>query len=145
MRDEQFRDAVLLVEQTHHQRLLDSVKSAIRHRARRGDAQRLAGQASLTKELIVAQNADDRFLALFGSHREFYFPVLEIPHGIRNVSLHEDRAVRAVFQNGFPARDSSEECCPIDGLSLPIYCSKWRLAFAVGSDTLRRALLWSHN
>ena len=71
--------------------------------------------------------------------------MLEIPHGIRRVSLHEDRAVRAVFQNGFPARDSCEECCPIDGLSLPVCCSKCRLAFAIGLDNLRRALLWRHN
>src|ERR1019366_745471 len=93
----------------------------------------------------VAQNADNRFLALLGSDREFYLPVLEKPHGIRRVSLHEDRAVRAVFQNGFPVRDSSKECCPIDDLRLPFCCSRWRLGFALGSENLRRALLWGHN
>jgi hypothetical protein len=107
VRDEQFRDTELLVKETHHQCLLDSVKSAIRHRARRGDAQRLTGQASVTEKLVVAKNAYDRFLALLRGHREFYFPVLKKAHGIRSVSLHEDRAVRAVFENGFPVRDSA--------------------------------------
>ena len=35
VRHEKFRDFVLLVEQTHHQRLLNPVKSAIDHRDRR--------------------------------------------------------------------------------------------------------------
>src|SRR5664280_1773366 len=70
VRHEQFRDSVLLVKQTQHQQLLDPVKSAVRHRHGGGNAQRLAGHASLTEKLIVAQNADDRFLALLGGYRK---------------------------------------------------------------------------
>ena len=107
--------------------------------------QRLAGKASLTEELVVAQNGDDRFLALVGGHREFHLALMEIEHGIRRVSLHEDHAVRAVFQNAFPARDSCQEYWPIDGRRLPVGWRKCRLAFAIGPDILRRALLWRHN
>jgi hypothetical protein len=145
VREEQFRDAVLLVEQTRHQRLLDPVNSAIAHGDSGREAQRLAGQASFAEELVVAQNADDRFLALVGCHRELHLALVEIPDGIRRVSLHEDRAARAVFYNGFPARDFCEECWPIDGLSLPVCSSKFRLALVAGSDNLKLALLWRHN
>ena len=97
MRDEQFRDAVLFVEHAHHQQLFDLVKSTIGQRASRGHAQRPTGEASLAEELTGAQNGDDRFLALLGCDRVFHLALLDIPHGIRGVSLHIDRAVRAVF------------------------------------------------
>jgi hypothetical protein len=72
-------------------------------------------------------------------------PVLEIPYGIRGLSLPVDDAVRAIFQSGLPARDSSEECCPIDKLSTPVCFGRRRLAFALDSDNLRLALLWGHD
>src|ERR1039458_4968279 len=128
VRHEQFRDSVLLVEQTHHQRLLNSIKSAIRQRGGRCETQRLASKASLTEELVVAQNTDDRFLALLGCHREFYLATLEIPHGVPRVALYKDCAVRSVFQNGFSPRDSSEEGSPIHRRSLLVcYRERWHL------------------
>ena len=147
MRDEQFRDVVLFVEHAHHQRFFDLVKSTIGQRGCRGHTQRLSGEASFAEELTGTQNGDDRFLALLGGHRELHLAFLEIPHGIRSVSLHEDGAARAVFQNGFPACESREECCPIDGLSLSVCWCKRGLVFAVGLFDLSRALLflWRHN
>src|ERR1035437_4974528 len=133
------------MKQTQHQQLLDPVKSAVRHRHSRGDTQRLAGQASLTEKLVVAQNADDCFIAVSGGHHEFYLALVEIPHGIRSVSLREDRAIGAEFENGFATRDSGEKCCPIDSLSLLVCCRKRGLAFAAGQDTLRMGLVWGHN
>ena len=43
MRDEQFRDGVLLVQHAHHQRLRNPDQIAICHRGSRGDAQLLTG------------------------------------------------------------------------------------------------------
>jgi hypothetical protein len=84
VRQEQFRDAVPLGEQIYHQRVLDPVKSAIAYAVRRGEAQRLAGKASLTEELIGVQNGDDRFLALVGRHCGFHVALVQMPHGIWN-------------------------------------------------------------
>jgi hypothetical protein len=78
---------------------------------------------------------------LLGGHRQFHPAMMEIPHGIGRVPLREDRAVRAVFQSGFPAGDSSEECRPIDRLSLPISCSQRGFAFAAGRDNIGLGLV----
>jgi hypothetical protein len=52
------------------------------------------------------------------------------------VSLAVDSTVRAVLQNGFPTRDSCEECYLVDGPRLLICWSRFRLALAGGSDYL---------
>ena len=72
-------------------------RRAIGHGGSRGDAQQLACQASLAEEVTVAQNGDDRFLALLGCHRELHLASSQVEHGIRRFSLPEDGAVRAVF------------------------------------------------
>jgi hypothetical protein len=73
MRGKQFRDVLLFVQHTHHQRLLNLVKSAICHRDCRCHTQRLICEASLTEELTSVQNGDDRLLALLTNLR-FPFP-----------------------------------------------------------------------
>ena len=79
MGDEHFRDGVLFVEQARHQRLLNLDQRAIGNRGRRGDAQRLTGEASLAEELTGAQNDDDRFLLLkAGCSAKFGFAILDL-------------------------------------------------------------------
>jgi hypothetical protein len=105
---------VLFVQRARHQRLLNPGQRAVGHRGSRGDAQQLTCQASLTEELTVAQNGDDRFLALLGCHRELHLASSQVKHGICRFSLPEDDAIRAIFYNGFPVGDSSQERFPID-------------------------------
>ena len=121
MRDKKFRDFVLLVEQTHHQRLLNPVKSAIAHRDSRGNAHRLAGEASLTEKLVVAQNADNRFLSLLGCHRMLHPASPNVEDGIRRVSWAVDSAVRAVLQTRQSASNPGDKSigpfgCPMRNL-----------------------------
>ena len=124
MHDEQFREAVLFVQRARRQRLLNPVQRAIGHGGSRGDAQRLTSQASLTEELTVAQNGNDRFLAFMGWYRELYLASSQVKDGIRRFSLPEYGAVRAAFCNGFPAGDSSQEGFPLDRLSLLLIFDK---------------------
>src|SRR6266545_7141787 len=114
MRDEQFRDFVLLVKHAQHQQLLDPEEIAICNRCSRCHAQRLTCEASLAEKLAGAQRGDDRFLALLGYNRELHLALSKIEYAIRGLSLIEDAALRAVFRNGLPAGDSSERGFPID-------------------------------
>ena len=66
MPDKQFRNIVMIMKYTLHQRFLNLVKGAIGHRNSRCHAQRLTGEASLAEELTGAQNGDDCFFALLG-------------------------------------------------------------------------------
>src|SRR3990172_5213434 len=120
MRNKQFRDVVLFVQHARHYRLRNPHQSAICHRDRRCYPQRLTSEAPLAEETAATQNGDNRFLALFGCDRELYLASPEVEHGIRRLSLQEDGAVHTVFQNGFPARDSSEEGFPINRAALII-------------------------
>jgi len=118
MVDEHFRHAVLFVEHARHDRLGNPHKSAICQRHSRFPAQRLTvEEASLAEEISVVQNGDNRFAALSGCDHELHLASPEVEHRIRRLSLHEDAAVRAVFQSEIPAQDSSEEGFPIDGLA----------------------------
>ena len=58
-----------------------------------GHAQRLAGQASLAKEVAGAQNGNHRFLALLGDDRELDLAFLDIEDGVGRVALQEDLVV----------------------------------------------------
>ena len=78
MLDKQFRNIVMLVKHTRHQRFIDLIKGAIGHRDSRCYAQRLAGEASLAEELPRAQDCDDRFFALLGYNRELYLASPEV-------------------------------------------------------------------
>ena len=53
MLDKQFRNIVMLVKHSLHQRLLNLVKGAICHRNSRFHTHRLTGEASLAEELTV--------------------------------------------------------------------------------------------
>ena len=66
MRNEQFRDLVLLVKQDSHLRHLDAVKTAVTDRGRRGYAQGLTCETPLTQEISAAQYGNDRFPTLGG-------------------------------------------------------------------------------
>src|ERR1035441_9714662 len=134
MREEQFRNVALLVQHARYQRLRNPDQIAICHRGSRCDAQLLTCQASLAEEVTVAQDGDDRFLALVGCHRELHLALSDVEHGIRRLSLAEDIAVRAVFNVGFPAGESSEEGFPID-----------RLVFLICRNNLRLASVTRHN
>jgi hypothetical protein len=104
----------------------------------------LTREASFAEEITLAQNRDDRLLALFGSHSEFDFAFPEIEQGVRRFSLREDVAVRTILNSGSRVRDSSEKgpqsivCClvgflacsiliaivhtPFDGHPVPTFC-----------------------
>src|ERR1700674_417072 len=117
MRDEQFRDVELFVEDARHPRLLDADKTTIGHRGCGRDAQRLTCQASLAEEITGVQNGNDRLLALLGCNRDLHLAASDVEHRIRRFPLPEDLAVRAVFYSGFPGADSSEDGFPIDSLA----------------------------
>ena len=127
MLDKQFRNVVLFVEHSRHQRLLNLVESAICHGDSRCHTRLLTCEASLTEELTGAQNGDNRFLALLGYNRELHLASTEIEQGIRRLSLPEDVAVRSVFHNGLPAEDAGEDGFPIDRLAFPIRHNNLRL------------------
>ena len=108
MRDEQFRDVVLFVKHSSHQRFLDFVKRAIRQCDSRCHAQRLAGEAALAEELTGVENGDDRLLALLGYDRDLYLAFPDVVQGIRRLSLPKDVVVHSAFQNGLSAEDTGE-------------------------------------
>ncbi len=134
MGDEQFRDVVLLVEHARHLRLLNPGQAAIGDRLRRRYSQRLTGETPVTEELVGAQKADDRFLALLGGDGELHLAAAEVEHCVRRISLAVDGAVRAIFDNRLSPRNYSQHGFPID----------WR-AFLICRNNLRLPLLFRHH
>src|SRR5687767_10659067 len=116
MGDEQLRGGVILAQHARHLGFLDPGQRTIGYRGRCRHPQPLTREASFAEEVTLAQNRDDRLLALFGGHREFHLAFSEIEQRVRRFSLREDVAVRAVLNSGSPVRDSSEKGLPIDRL-----------------------------
>jgi len=73
MFNKQFRNILVFVKYTLHQRLLNLVQGAACYRNSRCHTHRLIGEASFTKKFTFVQNCDDRFFALLGYDGELYF------------------------------------------------------------------------
>ena len=74
-------------------------------------------------------------LPSLGCYGELHLASSQVEHGIRRISLPEDGAVRAVFYNGFPAGDSSQEGFPIDRLSLLLFFIRTSVCFKPGATS----------
>ena len=109
MGDEQLRGAVILAQHARHLRFLNPGQRTIGYRGRCRHPQPLTREASFAEEVTLAQNRDDRLLALFGGHSEFHLAFPEIEQRVRRFSLREDVAVRTILNSGSPVRDSSEK------------------------------------
>ena len=70
---------MILAQHARHLGLLNPGQRTIGYRRRCRHPQPLTREASFAEEVTLAQNRDDRFLALFGGHSEFHlaFPEVE--------------------------------------------------------------------
>jgi hypothetical protein len=68
----------------------------VSRKIRWGCDDRLAGQASLAKEIARAQQGNHRFLALFGDDRELDFSFVDVENGVGWVALEVDLVVLRV-------------------------------------------------
>src|SRR6185436_15055602 len=116
MGDEQLRGAVILAQHARHLGFLNPGHRTIGYRRRCRHPQPLTREASFAEEVTLAQNRNDRLLALFGGHSEFHLAFPQIEQGVRRFSLREDVAVRAILNSGSPVSDSSKKGLPINRL-----------------------------
>ena len=99
--------------------LLDPDDVAFRHRARGGDVHRLAGQASLTKEISRAQDGDDSLLALLRHYGDLDLALFDVEDRIGGISLAEVGLPRLMFLDNLTFPGSGEDRGWIQFLSFP--------------------------
>src|SRR5207302_7564144 len=97
----------ILVQRSDHRLFRQQGDRAIRYRGRRCHPYRLAGEAPLSEEASWSEDPDDRLLPLSREDRQLDLSSLDEEHGIRAITLREDRLVLPAV----PGRSSRADRC----------------------------------
>lgn len=106
---------MFLVKHTEHRRFANLEQRAVRHRRSALYTHRLAGQASLTKELSGRQDRQRGFLAVSGQDSKLYSSFLNVKNRGGRIALREDDFFLSMREKASASANLVKEALGIEG------------------------------
>jgi hypothetical protein len=114
VRHEQLGEFRLALKHANDLRLSDPHDHAIRDCNYRSQAERLASQAALAKEITLSVESNDRLFPSLGNDRDFNLSALDVEDGVRRVTLREHQLIFAITRYSPLAVHGTEESLHIE-------------------------------